>query len=157
MKLLIEERIFTWGDRFTVRDEAGNDRYYVEGELFSWGKKLHVCDLSGREIAYIEQQIFTFKPRYSVYVSGQLIGEVVREFSFFRPSFTVDCRGWNVEGDFFEWDYDICDEEGNTVASIAKELFNFTDTYTIDVHDPVDSLHALMVVLAIDAEKCSRN
>ena len=51
----------------------------------------------------------------------------------------------------------ICNEEGNTVASISKELFNFTDTYTIDVHDPVDSLHALMVVLAIDAEKCSRN
>ena len=78
MKLLIEERIFTWSDRFTVRDEAGNDRYYVEGELFSWGKKLHVCDLSGREVAYIEQQLFTFRPRYAVYAGGRLIGEVVR-------------------------------------------------------------------------------
>ena len=76
MKLLIEERIFTWGDRFTVRDEAGNDRYYVEGELFSWGKKLHVCAPDGREVAYIEQKIFTFLPRYQVFVNGELIGEV---------------------------------------------------------------------------------
>ena len=42
MKLLIQEKVFTWSDRFTVKNEAGEDRYYVEGELFSWGKKLHV-------------------------------------------------------------------------------------------------------------------
>lgn len=44
-----------------------------------------------------------------------------------------------------------------TVATIGKELFHWTDTYVIDVADPADALHALMVVLAIDAEKCSRN
>ena len=43
------------------------------------------------------------------------------------------------------------------MASISKELFHWTDTYTIDVADPGDALYALMVVLAIDAEKCSRN
>ena len=31
------------------------------------------------------------------------------------------------------------------------------DTYAIDVADPADALYALMVTLAIDAEKCSRN
>jgi uncharacterized protein YxjI len=92
-----------------------------------------------------------------LYIGEECVGTVQKEFSFFRPSFSVDCRDWQVEGDLFEWDYEICDGDGNTVASISKELFNFTDTYTIDVRDPVDSLHALMVVLAIDAEKCSRN
>jgi len=37
-------------------------------------------------------------------------------------------------------------------ASIAM-----TDTYVIDVQDPGNALDALMFVLAIDAEKCSRN
>lgn len=32
-----------------------------------------------------------------------------------------------------------------------------TDTYVIDVQDPGNALDALMFVLAIDAEKCSRN
>ena len=156
MKLLIEERIFSWNDRFTVRDETGNDRYYVEGELFSWGKKLHVCDISGREVAYIEQQIFTFKPRYSVYVGGQLIGEVVREFSFFRPRFIIDCNSWQVDGDWFEWDYHILDAKGQRIADVSKELFRWTDTYVIDVRDPNHATCILMLVLAIDAEKCSR-
>ena len=43
------------------------------------------------------------------------------------------------------------------VAAISKELLHWTDTYVIDVADGRDGLCALMVVLAIDAEKCSHN
>ena len=43
------------------------------------------------------------------------------------------------------------------MAAVSKELFHWTDTYVIDVADERDALYALMVVLAIDAEKCSRN
>ena len=37
-----------------------------------------------------------------------------------------------------------------------KELFHWADTYVIDIERAEDALYALMVVLAIDAEKCSR-
>lgn len=56
-----------------------------------------------------------------------------------------------------ELDYSILDRNGCAIASISKELFRWTDTYVIDVTDPADALDALMFVLAIDAEKCSRN
>ena len=46
---------------------------------------------------------------------------------------------------------------GRTVATVSKQLFNWTDTYVIDVYNPQDALAALMLVLAIDAEKCSRD
>jgi len=46
---------------------------------------------------------------------------------------------------------------GVRVADVSKEIFNWTDTYSITVDDPQDALNALMVVLVIDAEKCSRN
>ena len=49
------------------------------------------------------------------------------------------------------------DESYDTVAIIRKEIFNFTDTYVINVKDPEKALDALMFVLAIDAEKCTRN
>ena len=62
-----------------------------------------------------------------------------------------------MEGNFFEWDYTIQDRSGYEIATVSKELFNWTDTYVIDVADPEDALGALMLVLAIDAEKCSRN
>ena len=45
MKLYIKQKVFSWGDKFTVKDEAGRDRYYVEGEVFTFGRKLHVYDM----------------------------------------------------------------------------------------------------------------
>ena len=149
MKLLIEEQIFTWRDRFTVMDEAGVERYYVEGELFSWGRKLHVTDLKGREVAYVEQQLFTFLPRYAVYAGGVLIGEVVKEFSFFRPRYTVEGVDWDVEGDFWDHDYTVF-RGGVPVVSIQKEWFTWGDCYTLDIRDPKDEIQALALVLAID-------
>ena len=56
-----------------------------------------------------------------------------------------------------EWDYKILNSAGQTIADVSKELFNWTDTYTIEIRNPQDALYALMLVLAIDAEKCSRS
>ena len=56
-----------------------------------------------------------------------------------------------------EWEYSILDRSSYLIASISKELFHMADTYVIDVRYPENALDALMFVLAIDAEKCSRN
>ena len=37
MKLYIREKVFSWGDKFTVKDQYGNDKYIVQGEVFSFG------------------------------------------------------------------------------------------------------------------------
>lgn len=55
------------------------------------------------------------------------------------------------------WDYSILDSNGRNIAQISKELFHMTDTYVLDIARLSDALHVLMFVLAMDAEKCSRN
>lgn len=40
---------------------------------------------------------------------------------------------------------------------LSKQLFNWTDTYVIDVEQEQDAVYALMVALAIDAAKCSQS
>jgi uncharacterized protein YxjI len=85
------------------------------------------------------------------------IGCITKEFSFFKPKFSIDCNGWQIDGDFFGWDYTITDESGREIATVSKELLKWTDTYVIDVRNPLDSLGALMLVIAIDAEKCSND
>ena len=104
----------------------------------------------------MKERVLTFLPQFEMYLGDQYVGCIRKEFTFFRPKFTIDCSGWQVEGEFFEWDYTIRDAGGKTVATVSKELLHWTDTYVIDVADPADTLAALMLVLAIDAEKCSR-
>ena len=155
MKLLFKQRFFSWFDSYDIYDESGATVFTVEGKM-SWGHKLHILDANGNHIATVKQELLTFMPRFALYYGDRLIGEIKREFTFFRPSYNIDFNGWHIDGNFFEWDYTISDANGAAVAKISKELFNFTDTYVIDVADSRNALYALMVVLAIDAEKCSR-
>lgn len=156
MKLLFKQRMFSWFDSYDVYDEAGNTIFSVKGRL-SWGKKLEIHDASGAHVGTLKQRVMTFLPTFDIYLGERCVGCVQKEFSFFKPSFHLDCNGWRVEGNWFEWDYEIRDPANRLVASISKEVFNWTDTYVIGVYDPVDALSALMVVLAIDAEKDNRN
>ncbi len=156
MKLIFKQRFFSWFDSYDIYDEAGRTVYSVEGKL-SWGHKLHILNAGGEHIATVLQKVFTFLPQFEMYQGDNYIGCITKEFTFFRPKFNLDYDGWSVDGDFMEWEYSILGPDGRTVATVSKELFRMTDTYVIDVADPADALHALMVVLAIDAEKCSRN
>ncbi len=99
----------------------------------------------------------TFLPQVDLYLGERYVGCIRKEFTFFVPKYQIDCNGWHVDGDFLEWDYQVHDSADRLIATVSKELFNWTDTYTIDVKDPADALCALMLVLAIDAEKCSRD
>ena len=78
MKLYIRQKVFSWTDRFTVRDGDGRDRYTVEGELFSWGKKLHVFDASGRE------------HDYEIRENGRLIVTIHKEWMTWGDCYELD-------------------------------------------------------------------
>ncbi len=156
MKLLFKQRFFSWFDSYDIYDEDGNVVYTVEGQL-SWGHCLKISDAIGNYLGTLKERVFTWLPKFEIYIGDDYVGSICKEFSFFHPRFNIDCKGWSVEGSVFEWDYNIIDSNGMHVAAVSKELFNWTDTYAIDVENPEDSLYVLMLVLAIDAEKCSRN
>ena len=154
MKLLFKQRFFTWFDSYDIYYEDGSTAYVVKGQL-SWGHCLKIFDPAGEELGMVKQRVLTFMPKFELYRGGQYIGCISKEFTLFSNHYNIDCNGWHVEGDWLGWDYSIVDGSGETVATISKELFNWTDTYSIKVERPEDALSALMVVLAIDAEKCS--
>ena len=156
MKLVFKQRMFSWFDSYDIYDEFGNTLYTVEGQL-SWGHCMKVFDSAGNELAMLQQVLFTFLPKFEIYLSWNYAGCIKKEFTFLKPVFDIDYNGWRVEGDYMEWDYQIVDSSGRLIATVEKELFKWTDTYIIDVKNPADALSALMLVLAIDAEKCSRD
>ena len=60
-----------------------------------------------------------------------------------------------MEGNFWEWDYQVT-EGSRLVMALSKGLWNLTDTYRMDIPRPEDALLCLMIVLSIDAAKCSQ-
>ena len=156
MKIIFKQRMFSWFDSYDIYDEAGNTMFTVKGEL-AWGHMLRIYDALGNEVGYVKEKIFTFLPKFEMYMGDNYIGSINKEFTFFKPKFNIEYMGWNVEGDWFEWDYNIVDSLGKTVANISKDVWKWRDTYVIDIYNSNDTIYALMLVLAIDAEKCSRD
>ena len=73
----------------------------------------------------------------------------------FRQRITFDFRHWEITGDWLGWNCRIMDGSA-CVAVITKRLWKLTDTCGIDVVNPDDVPGTLMVVLAINAVKCSQ-
>mgnify|MGYP004687642299 CR=1 FL=1 len=171
MKLLFKQRFFSWFDSYDIYDENQNVVYVIKGQL-SWGHCLKIFNASGREVGTVKERVLTsaaggFGQLYSAidelrqavrrrWKTEPDIG-ISKEFSFVKPRYNIDFNGWQVEGSFLEWDYSIIGSTGQEIATVSKELFRMTDTYVLDIVNPRDALPVLMFVLAIDAEKCSRN
>ena len=156
MRLLFKQRFFSWFDSYDIYDEAGDTAFTVEGRL-AWGHKLVISGPAGEELATVREKIFRLLPQFEIWIGDRLAGTIQKEFTFFKPRYNIDFNGWHVEGSWTEWDYTITGPDGRTVAVVSKELFHWTDTYVLDIVDPKDALCVLAFVLAIDAEKCSRD
>ena len=154
MQLLIKQRVFSWTDTYDVYDEYGNVRYFVKAEFFSLGHRLHVFDAAGNEIGLVRQKLLTFLPRFEIDSQGIFMGTIEKNFSMFRPRYDIDFMGWQAEGDFFGWDYDVY-EGGSSVVHVRKKLLTWGDTYVIEFMNPSHEIPALLLVLAIDAVNCS--
>lgn len=149
MKLYIKEKVFSWGDKFTVKDEHGYDKYVVEGEVFTWGKKLHIYDMTGREVAFIKQQVWSFLPRYYVFCGGQQVAEIKKEFTFLFPKYSIEGLGWEIDGSFLAHEYEIT-QRGRSIVTISKEWMTWGDSYELNIANPADEILALAVVITID-------
>lgn len=149
MKLYIREKVFSWREKFYVKDQYGQDKYYVEGEMFSWGKKLHIYDMTGCEVAFIRQEVLSWMPQFYVYRGQQEIARIRKEFTLFFQRYRIDGLGWEINGSFWEHEYEIT-RMGQPIVTIRKEWMTWGDTYELDIASSADEIVALAVVLTID-------
>lgn len=153
MRYVMQQRLFSLGGRFHIRDEHGQDVFAVEGAAFSFGHQLTFRDASGGDLAFIRQKLLSWGPTYEIYRGGQLFAVVKKElFSFFRHVFTVDVPGPDdlvAEGDFWDLEYAFS-RGGRTVATVSRQWLSWADTYGVDVADGEDDVLILASTIVID-------
>ena len=66
MKYIMRQKLISWGDDYTIRDENGNDAFFVDGKVFTIGQKLSFQDMSWNELAFIRQKLLSLGPKYEV-------------------------------------------------------------------------------------------
>ena len=158
MKLLMKQRIFSWFDSYDIYNEFEEAAFTVQGKL-SWGHRLEISDASGHYLGRVQEEILTFLPKFSFYLGEEQrkIGELKKEFTFFKPVYTLSCKDWIIEGNWLEWNYTVKDSYGDLIMQVDRELFHFSDTYSVEIVKEENALLCLMILLSIDAANCSNN
>jgi len=149
VKLFIKQKVFTLVPEFTVKDEFGNDRWFVKGKFLSFEREHIIYNMHGQPVARIHRELFRILSRYHLEVNGQKIAEIVREFSFFKPRYHIEGSNLRVEGDWLAHEYTIF-EHDRPIMQISKQWFSWGDSYMLDIPNPQHELLALGLVLAID-------
>ena len=153
MRYLMKQKLFCFGDDFTIKDEAGSDRFFVDGKAFSFGEKLSFQDLNGNELAFIRQKLLSWGPTYEITRGAELLAVVKKQlFTLFRCKFTVDVPGpddLEAQGSFLEMEYKF-ERGGRTVAEVSKRWFAWNDTYGVDIAAGEDDVLILASTVVID-------
>ncbi|MEO5799871.1 MAG: LURP-one-related family protein, partial [Gemmatimonadales bacterium] len=153
MQYLMQQKLLSWGDDFTIRDASGADHYFVDGKAISLGKQLSFKDMSGHELAFIKQKLLAWGPTYELYRDGAIAAVVKKElFTLFHCVFTVDVPGpddLTAEGTFTDHEYTFT-RGGRIVATVSKQWFAFRDTYGVDIDSSEDAVLILASTVIID-------
>ena len=154
MRYAMKQKLFCWGDDYRILDEDGRDVYLVDGKAFTLlGKRLLFLDMDGNELAGIAATAPLVGPVLRHLRDGQIAATVSKHvFTLVYCKFTVDVPGpddLEATGSLFDYEYQF-KRHGETVATVSKKLFNWTDTYGVDIAEGEDDVLILASTVVVD-------
>lgn len=151
MRYIIDERIFSIGNKFDIRTESGDVAYEVIGRVFSLGKKLELVNLrTGNELS-IQQKLLKILREYRILRGEEELALIRQTLSFFRPKYNIESiyGDYSIEGDFIAYDFNI-NKDSRSVARISKKFFALRDSYSVDIEPGEDPDFILALVIVLD-------
>jgi uncharacterized protein YxjI len=149
----MKQKVFSFGDKFAIRNENDQEVYFVDGRVFSLGKQLSFEDASGNELLFIRQKLLSFGPTYEIFKGDQHAATIKKElFTFFQCTFDVHVDGegdLEAQGNFSDHEYVVL-RDGQPVAQISKQWFTWSDTYGVEIADTEDPAMLLACTVVID-------
>lgn len=154
MRYLLKQKLFSFGDDFTIKDQSGEPVFQVDGKAFTLlREKLAFEDMQGNELAFIRERIIALTPSYEILRNGEVAAVVKKDLiNLFRCGFTVDVPGpddLEAQGSLLDHEYTFT-RGSRTVATVSKRWFSFTDTYGVEIEGAEDPVLILSSTVIID-------
>ncbi|WP_303973126.1 LURP-one-related/scramblase family protein [Streptococcus merionis] len=148
----IKQKMWSLGGKFTIKDELGLPAYEVTGSFFQIPKTFTIADTQGRLVSKIEKKILTFLPQFTVTLATGQSFTIKKEWTFFKPKYTISGLGMTVQGDFWDMNFTL-KQAGQTIAKIRQEWLRMTSTYQVEVYEDSYADLVTSLVIAIDYVK----
>lgn len=155
-QLYIKQKVMSLSGKFSVTDAEGNEVYLVEGSFMQIPKRFSIMDVAKEEVAMITKKTFSFLPTFFVDVDGQETMTIKKQFSFLKARYTIDAAGIEVQGNWWDMDFEVY-QNRKLIGAVNKKWFTWGDSYELQITD--EEMEPLMValVVAIDCAKAAQN
>ena len=150
MKVIIKNKFFSLGGSSSVKDENGNDVFYVKGRIMSPTKVKWVCDKEGNKLYKVRNKWFNFFNERAYVYEGKTKIAKVKHPAFAGNKFIVEGYADEImiDGDFFSLKSSIL-RNGEVVGTINREITIINDAFTLEA-DEKDMPFMIALVIAID-------
>jgi uncharacterized protein YxjI len=152
-RFVMRQKMFAFGDDFTVKDEQDRKVFSVDGKVFRIRDTLLFKDADGREIYKIQEKLLRVRDSMDVKRDGEVVAHVHQAlYTPLRDRFQIDLAGVDkllAKGNFLYHEYRIL--RGDWPAAIvSKRWFRFRDTYGVEVGPQEDALLMLAITVCVD-------
>jgi uncharacterized protein YxjI len=146
------EGYLTWGEEYRIKDDTGQDVFFVKGKLFRAKRKFSFQDIQENELAVIQQKIISPSLIYEIYRDSEVYATMSKSFfTLIGHAFTVDILGADdliIKGNFLGNKYTFKRASG-VVATVSKKWAWLGDTYGVDIIPGEDDILILACTVVI--------
>lgn len=154
-QLYIKQKVFSLSGKFTIKDQQEEDVYYVEGSFMKIPKTFSIMNTTRDEVALITKKTFSFLPKFLVEVNGREVLTIKKEFSFFKARYTIDAAGIEVQGNWWDMNFQVL-QHGEVVGKVSKKWFTWGDSYEVQIMNEAMEAIIIALVVAIDCVKADQ-
>jgi uncharacterized protein YxjI len=151
MRYVIRQKLISFGDDYTIKDQDGRDVYFVDGRAFT--DKLSFQDMKGKELAFIQRRGKPEAATFEIHRGGELFATVTSPaLTFGSCHFHVDVPGpddYDARGELEEHEF-VFERRGQKVATVSRKAYQIADTYVVDVVDGEDDVVLLASAVVLD-------
>ncbi len=150
MKVIIKNKFFSLGGSSSVKDEKGENVFFVKGRLFSPTHVKWVCDKDKHKLYKVRNKWFNFINERAYVYEGRTKVARVKHPLFGGKKFIIE--GYKdeiiIDGDFFSAKSTIM-RNGKPVGTINREFSVVNDTFSLEA-EANDMPFMIALVIAID-------
>jgi uncharacterized protein YxjI len=152
LRYTLKHKIFSIGGDSTIKDQHGNDIYFVDGTAVSLGRRLSIQDMQGHELATIHQAAIALTPTFEIHEKDGVSARASMKLPSLRVRLKIDVTGSDdleAHGNLLHRKYEIT-RGHRQVAHVSKRWIALADTYSVEIDDDQDQVLLLACAVVID-------
>lgn len=150
MRVTIKNKMFSLSGSSRVKNEQGQDVFFVKGKFFSPTRVKRICDMNKNVLFKVRNKWINFFNKRAYVFQGDTKIATVKHPFFSGHKFVLE--GYKdeiaIEGGFFSLHSTIV-RNGVPIGAINREFFALTDTFMLEA-DEENMPFLIALVIAID-------